>query len=99
MSGECERCSEHCLDCKCRKFIFSQPPDDGIDVYITMESFYKLNQYVDFLPTHLYPSSEPACKELGKIEILGGPTLRFNQKKCEIPIEIHEEVLRHRPVP
>jgi hypothetical protein len=100
MAGECDKCGDHTLDCKCTKLIFNKPPDDSIDVYITMGSFYKINQYVDFLPTHLYASSEPAaCKELGKIVILGGPTLIFHLKRQEIPIETHEELLRHRPVP
>lgn len=100
MSGECDKWGEHCLDYRCRKPIFAQPPDDSIDVYITMKESCRLNRYVDFLPVHLYPSHElTACKELGKIEIIGGPTLRFHLKRCEIPIEVHEELLRHRPVP
>jgi hypothetical protein len=100
MSGECDKCGEHALECECSKLIFNQPSDDSIDVYITMSSFYKLNQYVDFFPTHLYASKEPvASKELGKISIIGGPILRFHLKRQEIPIETREELLRHRPVP
>lgn len=89
MSGECNKCNEHCLDCECQQI------SNDIDVYITMESYHKLNQYIKFIPSYLYSTIEPkAYKELGKFEIHGGLTLRFHLKRCEIPIEIHEELLR-----
>lgn len=67
----------------------------SIDVYITNSEFEKLNQYVDFLPHFQYSKDDlPACKELGKIEIQVGPILRFHLKRPEMPIEIHEKLLK-----
>ncbi len=83
MSGECEKCGEHALECGC-SYDFDKAPDDSIEVYITMNTFYKLSHYVDFYPTHLYDVSDlPMQQELGKIGILGGPTLRFYLKRHE----------------
>lgn len=68
---------------------------ESIDVYITTSDLEKLHQYVDFLPVVHYSKHDvPACKEVGKIGIMGGPVLRFHLKRTEIPIETHEEILK-----
>ncbi len=56
--------------------------DEDVDAYITIRELEKLNQFVDFLPVHYYPNTEEvACKELGRIKILGGPTIRFHLRQ------------------
>lgn len=63
----------------------------SIDVYITRQELEKLSAYVDFLPVFQYELSDtPACKERGKINILGGPIIRFHLKRTEIPVEDYE---------
>jgi len=58
---------------------------ESIDVYITTSDLEKLHQYVDFLPVVHYPQHDiPACKEVGKIGIMGGPVLRFHLTRIEI---------------
>lgn len=91
MSGECDKCGEHCLDCLC----FGQNIyEENIDVYITMNELEKLRKFNDFLEVHHYPSHHPiACQEMGKIKFLSGPTIKFILKRPSIPIEVHQELI------
>ncbi len=51
MSGECERCNEHCLDCKCHLLLDSWIPEvgDGISLQQNPRLTLDLNQYKEFL--------------------------------------------------
>src|SRR5687768_11923082 len=85
MSGECDACGEHTLDCLC---VGQDIYEENIDVYITMAELEKLRKFCYFLQVHHYPAHHPvACKEMGKIKFLSGPTLKFHLKRTEIPIE------------
>lgn len=85
MSGECDKRGEHTLDCLC---VSQDICEVNIDVYITISELEKLSKFVDFLPAHHYPAHYTlACKEVGKIGILGGPTLKFHFKRPEMPIK------------
>lgn len=83
MSGECDKCDEHTLECIC---VWNDVYEENIDVYITMNQLEKIRNFNAFLEVHHYPSHHPiACKEMGKIKFLSGPTIKFNLKNPSIP--------------
>ncbi len=54
---------------------------DSVDIYITHTDREKLSKYACYLDSFQYDKSDiPKETEWGKIEIPGGPTIRFHVK-------------------
>lgn len=87
---ECDKCGKHALECLC----FGQDIyEENIDVYITMSELEKLRNFCHFLEAYHYPAHHSkACKEMGKIKFLNGPTIKFHLKRPSIPIETYQEL-------
>lgn len=89
--SKCEKCGEYDSECIC---VWQDVFEENIDVYITHIELEKLRQFKGFLEVHHYPYHHAvACKEMGKIKFISGPTIKFHLKTPSIPIEVHQELL------
>jgi len=82
MSGECDKCWEHSVDCQ---GVGCDIYQIDIKVYIEISELEKLNTYADFYPVYQYSKYDtPDPGELGKIDILSGAHFKILSKKDNI---------------